>query len=172
MRHDGNDPGYSYAGDNNTRPFNGSLTFQERAYFDNFTFTSLSYQPSNVTGAFMYHVVNSTGSLRYRWLNGNSSALLEGNRRIEKYVFDVGPLRPPPGHAHQRRRGVELVEVLRLPSERDVLGLDVLVERQDQLSVGLTQAGVRAEPRERVLHFVLVVVYVVALHAVGAHSST
>ena len=39
----------------------------------------------------MYHVVNSTGSLRYRWLNGNSSALLEGNRKIEKYVFQVEP---------------------------------------------------------------------------------
>ena len=91
VRYDGNDPGYSYAGDNNTRPFNGSLTFQERAYFDKFTFTSLSYRPSDVAGAFTYHVVNSTGSLRYRWLNGNSSAMLEGNRKIEKYVFQVEP---------------------------------------------------------------------------------
>ncbi|MDG7016148.1 MAG: hypothetical protein JRM82_02105, partial [Nitrososphaerota archaeon] len=91
VRYDGNDPGYSYVGDNNTRAFNGSLTLQERAYFDNFTFTSLSYQPSNVTGAFTYRVVNSTGSLRYRWLNGNSSAVLEGSRRIEKYVFEVEP---------------------------------------------------------------------------------
>ncbi|MDG6990759.1 MAG: hypothetical protein JRM99_04975 [Nitrososphaerota archaeon] len=91
VRYDGNDPGYSYAGDNNTRPFNGSRTFEERAYFDNFTFTSLSYRPFNVTEAYMYHVVNSTGSLRYRWLNGNSSALLEGSRRIEKYVFEVEP---------------------------------------------------------------------------------
>ncbi|MDG7011774.1 MAG: hypothetical protein JRN17_01630 [Nitrososphaerota archaeon] len=91
VRYDGNDPDYSYAGDSNTRPFNGSITLQERAYFDNFTFTSLSYQPSNVTGAFTYHVVNSTGLLRYRWLNGNSSAMLEGDRRIQKYVFEVEP---------------------------------------------------------------------------------
>ncbi|MDG7016411.1 MAG: hypothetical protein JRM82_03445, partial [Nitrososphaerota archaeon] len=91
VRYDGNDPGYSYEGDSNTLPFNGSLTLQERAYFDNFTFTSLSYQPSNVTWAFTYRVVNSTGSLRYRWLNGNSSALLEGGRRIEKYAFEVEP---------------------------------------------------------------------------------
>ena len=91
VRYDGNDPGYSYAGDNNTLPFNGNLTFRERAFFDNFTFASLSYQPSNVTRAFTYHVVNSTGSLRYRWLNGNGSAVLEGNRRIEKYVFEAEP---------------------------------------------------------------------------------
>ncbi|MDG7013241.1 MAG: hypothetical protein JRN11_07260 [Nitrososphaerota archaeon] len=91
VRYDGNEPGYSYAGDANTSPFNGSPTFRERAYFDNFTFTSLSYQPTNVAGEFTYHVVNSTGSLRYRWLNGNSSAMLEGNKRIEKYVFEVEP---------------------------------------------------------------------------------
>ena len=91
VRYDGNDPGYSYVGDNNTLPFNGSATFEERAYFDNFTFTSLSYQPSNIAGAFTYNVINSTGSLRCRWINGGGSAVLEGDRRIQKYVFEVEP---------------------------------------------------------------------------------
>ncbi|MDG7022938.1 MAG: hypothetical protein JRN45_00295 [Nitrososphaerota archaeon] len=89
VRYDGNDPGYSYAGDANTLPFNGSETLAERAYFDNFTFTSLSYQPSNFTGAFTYHMVNSTGSLRYRWLNENDSAMMGEGKRIEKYIFEV-----------------------------------------------------------------------------------
>ena len=91
VRYDGNDPGYSYAGDSNTFPFNGSETLAERAYLDKFTFASLSYQPVNVMEEFMYHVVNSTGSLRYRWLNENSSAMLEGNRMIEKFVFEAEP---------------------------------------------------------------------------------
>jgi hypothetical protein len=89
VRYDGNLPSYSYRGDSNTLPFNGSETVRERAYFDNFTFTSLSYQQYNVTGVFGYHVINSTGSLTYRWLDENSSKVLEGNNRIEKYVFEV-----------------------------------------------------------------------------------
>ncbi|MDG6949225.1 MAG: hypothetical protein JRM77_05145 [Nitrososphaerota archaeon] len=91
IRYDGNRPGYSYAGDSNTVPFNGSATFEERSYFDNFTFTSLSYQPSNVAGGFTYNVVNSTGSLRCQWLNGGGSAVLEGDRRLQKDVFEVEP---------------------------------------------------------------------------------
>ena len=91
VRYDGNNPGYSYAGDTNTLPFNGSETLQERAYFDSFTFTSLSYQPINATGVFTYRLVNSTGSLSYRWLNVNTSTVLEGRMRIEKYVFEVEP---------------------------------------------------------------------------------
>jgi hypothetical protein len=91
VRYDGNLPGYSYAGDNNTRPFNGSKTLQERAYFDNFTFTSLSYKPFSSSGVFMFHMINSSGALRYEWLNGNDSAPLEGAKRIEKYVFTALP---------------------------------------------------------------------------------
>ena len=91
VRYNGNEPGYSYPGNGNTSPFNGSATYLERAYFDDFTFTSLSYQPYNVGGAFEYHVVNSTGSLRCRWLNGNSPAVFEGSKRIEKYTFEVEP---------------------------------------------------------------------------------
>jgi hypothetical protein len=91
VRYDGNEPGYSYAGDSNTSPFNGSETFAERAYFDNFTFTSLSYQPFNSGGVFMFHETNSTGSLRYDWLNEKGSVQFQGSARIEKYVFEVEP---------------------------------------------------------------------------------
>ncbi|MDG7010170.1 MAG: hypothetical protein JRN16_06265 [Nitrososphaerota archaeon] len=80
---------FERAGDSNTRAFNGSLTLQERAYFDNFTFASLNYRPSDVTVTFVYHVVNGTGSLRYLWLNGNSSAPLEV---FSHYCYDTQPL--------------------------------------------------------------------------------
>ena len=89
VRYDGNEPGYSYAGDSNTEPFNGSRTLSERAYFDNFTFSSLSYEPFDSSGAFMFHVTNSTGQLGYDWINQNKSTVLEGSRRLEKYVFEA-----------------------------------------------------------------------------------
>ena len=87
VRYDGNEPGYSYAGDVNTRPFNGSTTLSERSYFDNFTFNSLSYEPFYSSGVFMFHVTNSTGLLGYSWINRDASTVLEGSRRVEKYVF-------------------------------------------------------------------------------------
>jgi hypothetical protein len=87
--YDGNEPGYSYAGDSNTRPFNGSRTLSERSYFDNFTFSSLSYEPFDSRGVFMFHVTNSTGQPRYYWINRNASTVLEGGRQIEKYVFEA-----------------------------------------------------------------------------------
>jgi hypothetical protein len=90
VRYDGNLPGYSYAGDNNTRPFNGSRTLAERAYFSGFRFSTLSYQPFTTEGGvFDYHVVNSTGSVQYGWLNANDSAPLYSSNRIEKYIFDA-----------------------------------------------------------------------------------
>ena len=91
VRYDGNDPGYAYAGDPNTAPFNGSATLLERAYFDSFTFSSLGYQPFNSSGVFLFHVTNSTGALEYGWLNENNSAPLQGRNRVEKYLFDVTP---------------------------------------------------------------------------------
>ena len=89
VRYNGNLPGYAYVGDNNTRPFNGSKTLAERAYFDNFTFSSLSYRPFNSSGVVMFHVTNSTAQLRYDWINWNASTVLEGTRQIEKYAFEV-----------------------------------------------------------------------------------
>ncbi|HYB75997.1 MAG TPA: hypothetical protein VEC08_03465, partial [Nitrososphaerales archaeon] len=89
VRYDGNEPGYSYAGDNNTRPFDGSRTLSERSYFDNFTFSSLSYEPFDSSGVLMFHVTNSTGQLEYNWVNQNASTVLEGSRRVEKYVFEA-----------------------------------------------------------------------------------
>ena len=91
VRYDGNIPGYSYSGDSNTRPFNGSETIAERAYFDSFAFTTLSYQPFTSGGVFMFHVTNSTGSVRYDWLNWNTSVPFQGGSRIQKYVFVVEP---------------------------------------------------------------------------------
>jgi hypothetical protein len=91
VRYDGNLPGYSYSGDSNTLAFNGSETMAERAYFDNFTFTTLSYRPFTSGGVFMFHVANSTGSVKYSWVNRNSSAPFQGGTRIQKYVFEVEP---------------------------------------------------------------------------------
>ena len=91
VKYDGNDPGYAYAGDSNTAPFNGSANLLERAYFDNFTYSSLSYQPLESGGVFLFHVTNSTGALEYGWINENGSAQLQGGNRIEKYVFDATP---------------------------------------------------------------------------------
>jgi hypothetical protein len=88
--YDGNLPGYSYAGDSNTSPFNGSRTLAERAYFSDFEFSTLSYQPFTTEGGvFDYHVVNSTREVQYVWLNAKDSAPLYGGNRIEKYVFDA-----------------------------------------------------------------------------------
>lgn len=90
VRYDGNLPGYSYGGDGNTRPFNGSSTLTERAYFDCFRFSTLSYQPFTSTGgAFEFHSLNSTGELQYNWLNAKDSAPLYYGNRIEKYVFNA-----------------------------------------------------------------------------------
>lgn len=81
VRYDGNDPGCSYTGDSNTRPFNGSRTLGERAFFDNFTFALLSYQPFSYGGVFRFHMNNSSGSLKCEWVNEKGSAQLEGQRR-------------------------------------------------------------------------------------------
>jgi hypothetical protein len=93
VRYDGNLPGYSYQGDKNTLPFNGSLTLKQRAFFDSFTFTSLSYRlfSVNQSSIFMFNAINSTGSLKYAWLNSNSNSPLTSERKIEKYVFAAAP---------------------------------------------------------------------------------
>ncbi|MDA4131685.1 MAG: hypothetical protein OK454_00970 [Thaumarchaeota archaeon] len=90
VRYDGNLPGYSYAGDNNTHPFNGSSTLAERAYFDDFRFSTISYQPfTSASGVFEFHSLNTTGNLDYNWLDMKGSAPLYYGNRIEKYVFNV-----------------------------------------------------------------------------------
>ena len=90
VRYDGNLPGYSYARDNNTRPFNGSSNLAERAYFDDFRFSSLSYEPfTSGDGVFEFHSLNSTGTLEFNWLDTKDSAPLFFGNRIEKYVFNV-----------------------------------------------------------------------------------
>ena len=90
VRYDGNLPGYSYTGDNNTRPFSGSSTLGERAYFDSFRFSTLSYEPfTSSGGVFEFHSLNTTGTLDYNWLDAKDSAPLYYGNRIEKYVFNV-----------------------------------------------------------------------------------
>ena len=90
VRYDGNLPGYSYAGDSNTRPFNGSSTLAERAYFDDFRLSTISYQPfTSGSGVFEFHSLNSTGTLGYNWLDAKDSTPLNYGNRIEKYVFNV-----------------------------------------------------------------------------------
>ena len=90
LRYDGNLPGYSYAGDNNTRPFNGSSTLAERAYFDSFRLPTMSYQPfTSGSGVFEFHSLNTTGTIDYNWLNAKDSAPLYYGNRIEKYVFNA-----------------------------------------------------------------------------------
>ncbi|MDG7016212.1 MAG: hypothetical protein JRM82_02430, partial [Nitrososphaerota archaeon] len=92
VRYDGNLPGYSFAGDGNTAAFNGSKTLAERAYFDSFRFTTLSYQPSMTGGGVLdFRVINSTGTAQYDWLNQGESAPLYYGNRIEKYVFQATP---------------------------------------------------------------------------------
>ena len=90
VRYDGNLPGYSFSGDGNTAAFNGSRTLAERAYFDSFRFSTLSYQPFTTGGgAFDFHAINSTGIVQYSWINqGNSTPLYYGDR-IEKYTFQA-----------------------------------------------------------------------------------
>jgi hypothetical protein len=89
VRYDGNLPGYSYSGDGNTRSFNGSRTLTERAYFSDFRYSTLSYQPYTSAGVFKFHVTNSSGVIRYNWLNDADSAPLYSGMRIEKYVFNI-----------------------------------------------------------------------------------
>jgi len=90
VRYDGNLPGYSYAGDSNTSPFNGSSTLAERAYFDDFRFSTVSYEPfTSRGGVFEFHALNTTGAVDYRWLNAKESAPLYYGNRIEKYLFNV-----------------------------------------------------------------------------------
>lgn len=92
VRYDGNLPGYSFAGDGNTAAFNGSRTLAEKAYFDSFRFTTLSYQPSMTGGGVLdFRVINSTGMAQYGWLNQRESAPLYYGNRIEKYVFQATP---------------------------------------------------------------------------------
>ncbi|MDG6919548.1 MAG: hypothetical protein JRN62_08980 [Nitrososphaerota archaeon] len=91
VRYDGNLPGYSFAGDGNTAAFNGSRTLAERAYFDSFHFTTLSYQPSTIGGVFDFHAINSTRAAQYDWLNQGESVPLYYGNRIEKYVFQATP---------------------------------------------------------------------------------
>jgi hypothetical protein len=90
VRYDGNLPGYSYTGDSNTIPFNGSLTLAQRAFFDSFRFSTLSYQPVTTSGGVLdFETVNSTGTLEYNWLNRNNSTPLDHENRIGKYTFNV-----------------------------------------------------------------------------------
>ena len=91
VRYDGNLPGYSFAGDENTAAFNGSRTLEERAYFDSFRLTTLSYQSSTIGGVLDFHAINSTGTAQYDWLNQGESAPLNYGNRIEKYVFQATP---------------------------------------------------------------------------------
>jgi hypothetical protein len=90
VRYEGNLPGYSFPGDRNTAPFNGSKTLAERAYFDSFYFSTLSYQPLTTgDGTFDFHVINGTRTAQYVWLSqGDSTPLYNGNR-IEKYTFQA-----------------------------------------------------------------------------------
>jgi len=89
VRYDGNLPGYSYAGDKNTNPFNGSRTLGERAFFSDFRYTTLSYQPYTSRDVFRFHVLNSTDKVEYNWLDEKYSAPLDNGRRVEKYVFNA-----------------------------------------------------------------------------------
>jgi len=90
VRYDGNLPEYSYAGDSNTAPFNGSRTLEQRAFFSSFRFSTLGYQPFVTSGGvFDFHLVNSTGTVEYNWLNMNGSAPLQHSNRMEKYVFNA-----------------------------------------------------------------------------------
>ncbi len=90
VRYDGNLPGYSYLGDRNTHAFNGSRTLAERAYFSDFRFSTLSYQPyTSSGGVFEFHVANSSGTIEYNWLNRRDSSPLYYGTRVEKFVFNV-----------------------------------------------------------------------------------
>ena len=91
VRYDGNLPGYSFGGDGNTAAFNGSRNLAERAYFDSFHFTTISYQPSTISGVLDFHAINGTGTAQYDWLNQGDSAPLSYGNRIEKYVFQATP---------------------------------------------------------------------------------
>jgi hypothetical protein len=90
VRYDGNLPGYSYAGDGNTPPFNGSRTLAERAYFGSFHFSTLSYKPFTTDGGVLeFRSTNSTGTAQYNWVNQGDSAPLYYGNRIEKYTFQA-----------------------------------------------------------------------------------
>ena len=88
--YDGNLPGYAYTGNGYTAPFNGSRTLAERAYFDTFHLSTLSYQPFTTDGGVLdFHMTNSTGTARYVWVNQGDTTPLDSGNRIEKYTFQA-----------------------------------------------------------------------------------
>ena len=93
VRYNGNVPGYSYAGDANTDPFESYNSTQERAILNNFTFyvegwsVSTSSAASSSLGALDYNDHNNL-NIGVRMLNSSYPDVITWKDRVWKFYFN------------------------------------------------------------------------------------
>jgi hypothetical protein len=93
LRYDGNSPGYSYSGDNNTDPFRALNSTGERGIINNFSFTTNGWSiSSNISGvnnslAVITFVPHSNLTLTVTVLNKSTPEIITWSNRVQKYYF-------------------------------------------------------------------------------------
>ena len=93
VRYDGNVPGYSYAGDANTGPFESYNSTEERAILNNFTFSvegwsvSSSSASSSSLGALDYNAHDNL-NIGVRMLNSSYPEVITWKDRVWKFYFN------------------------------------------------------------------------------------
>ncbi|MGA2876732.1 MAG: hypothetical protein ABSE82_14505 [Nitrososphaerales archaeon] len=93
VRYDGNVPGYSYAGDANTDPFNAYNSTMERAFLNNFTFSvegwNVSTNQTNPASSLEVVSYNAHNNLNVRveMLNKSYPNVITWNQRVWKFYF-------------------------------------------------------------------------------------
>ena len=96
VRYDGNAPGYSYAGDANTDPFNAYNSTMERAFINNFTFStegwsvSTNQNPTSSPGAVNYSAYGSL-NIGVEMLNKSYPGAITWSQRVWKFYFLANP---------------------------------------------------------------------------------
>ncbi|MGA2875531.1 MAG: hypothetical protein ABSE82_08335 [Nitrososphaerales archaeon] len=93
VRYDGNAPGYSYPGDANTDPFNAYNSTMERAFINNFTFStegwSVLTNQSNPLSSLNAVSYNAHGNLNIgiEMLNKSYPSAITWDQRVWKFYF-------------------------------------------------------------------------------------
>ena len=93
VRYDGNAPGYSYPGDANTDPFNAYNSTMERAFINNFTFStegwSVLTNQSNPLSSLSAVSYNAHGNLNIgiEMLNKSYPSVITWDQRVWKFYF-------------------------------------------------------------------------------------
>lgn len=93
IRYDGNEPGYSYTGDENTDPFNAYNSTMERAFLNNFSFSvegwSISTNMQNPSSSLdvLSYPPHDSLTVHVQMLNKSYPDVITWNNRMWKFYF-------------------------------------------------------------------------------------